>query len=76
MKLKLAKTFSRKNNKTDNTFKRIMKTLRYIGLTLDLMIIEKRLWREYPDRMYKRRQDLRKRILKEELGKFQRSNKL
>lgn len=76
MKLKLTKLFSRKNSKADETFKRIMKKLRYIGLTMDLMILEGKLWREFPDRMYKISQDRRKRILREELEKFQKFNKL
>lgn len=76
MKIKLTKVFSRKNSKTDVTFEKIMKMLRYIGLSLDLMVIERKLWREFPDRMYKINQHRRKRILKEELEKFQKSNNL
>lgn len=71
MKLKLTKLFNRINSKSDETFKRIMKKLRYIGLTLDLMVIEKRLWREFPDHMYKKRQEINKRIFEEEFKRFQ-----
>ncbi|MEK7572862.1 MAG: hypothetical protein AAB531_00400 [Patescibacteria group bacterium] len=74
MKLKILRLFKKPKDKTDATFKRIMKMLRYIGWTLDLMVIEKKLWREFPDRMYKISQDRRKRILKEELEKFLKSD--
>jgi len=76
MKLKILRLFKKPKDKTDETFDKIFKMLRYIGLTMDLMILEGKLWKEFPERMYKISQHRRKRILKEELEKFQKSNNL
>ena len=76
MKFKIPKLFKHSKNRTDEKFDKIFKVLRYIGLSLDLMVIERKLWREFPDRMYEISKNKRKRILKEELEKFQKSNKL
>ncbi len=76
MKFKILKLFKHPKNKTDKKFDKIFKMLRYIGLSLDLMVIERKLWREFPDRMYEISKKQRKRILKEEIEKFQKFNKL
>lgn len=76
MKLKIPRLFKKPKNEADKKFNEILKLLRYIGLSLDLMVIERKLWREFPDRMYKISMNKRKRILKEELERFQKSNNL
>lgn len=71
MKFKIPKLFKHPKHGMNKKFDEIFKKLRYVGLTLDLMVIEKKLWREFPDRMYKISKDRRKRILREELEKLQ-----
>jgi len=70
MKFKISKLFKQPKNEADKTFDKILKILRYIGLTLDLMVIERKLWREFPDQMYERNQKNKRRILKEEIENF------
>lgn len=53
------------DNGPNNKFEQIMSLLNYIGLKLDLMHLENRLWHEYPNEMSESRKRLCRRWLEE-----------